>query len=144
MRRGDTLPSMSTPGSSDRGVLRTVVADDTPRSLEEVCLYLASLEGIEIVARVRNGADAVAAVAGEAPDLVVLDYNMPAQDGIEATRRIKALAEPPRVILLTLQDEPEVRWCAREAGVDGFCAKTEMDPELNRLIAGLFPGFSPG
>jgi DNA-binding NarL/FixJ family response regulator len=136
---------MSQAGHSDgSSVVRTIVADDTPQSLDAVCVYLAALRGMTVVARARDGAAAVAAAADAQPDLVVLDYNMPVLNGIEAARQIKALPAPPKVVLLTFDDTPDVRQRAREAGADGVCAKTDMDPELAGLIAGLFPGSAPG
>jgi DNA-binding NarL/FixJ family response regulator len=130
--------------SSKAKALRTLVVDDSPKVLEQVCAHLNTVSGLEIVACARNGADAVALVEKDKPDLVVMDVSMPIMDGIEATRRIKTRPRPPKVVMLTLEDAAIIMERALDAGADGFCNKMSMDEGLVPQIRNLFPGFSLG
>ena len=127
-----------------RRMLSTVVVDDSERILEQVCEYLETVGGFDIVGRARNGAEALACVERLSPDLVVMDLSMPVMDGLEATRRIKTRANPPKVVILTLEDAPDTMGRALNAGADGFCHKVGMDEGLVPQIANLFPNLSLG
>ena len=72
------------------------------------------------------------------PDLVLMDLSMPEMNGLDATRAIKAHADGPRVIILTLHDNPEYRAAAADVRADGFVTKTELDLQLLPLIHELF------
>ena len=71
--------------------LRTVVVDDEPLARRLMRSMLSELDNVELVAECRNGREAIAAVQGLAPDLLLLDIKMPGMDGMEMLRRIKAL-----------------------------------------------------
>ncbi|OPC77591.1 DNA-binding response regulator [Embleya scabrispora] len=111
--------------------LRAVIADDQALVRTGFGMIL-SADGIEVVAEVADGADAVAAVRRTRPDVVLMDIRMPRMDGIEATRRI--LAERPdgadgtRVIILTTYDLDHYVYAALTAGASGFLLK-DVTPE---------------
>jgi DNA-binding NarL/FixJ family response regulator len=73
------------------------------------------------------------------PDLVLLDLVMPGMSGLEALRWIKAVPDPPRVVVLTFQDEPGFRDRAMALGADGFVTKAEMARYLIPAVEALFP-----
>jgi two-component system response regulator NreC len=94
---------------------------------------------IEIVGRAYSGRGALEQVPVLKPDLVLMDLTMPEMNGLEATRALKAQPDGPRVIILTLHDNPEYRAAAEAVRADGFVTKTELDlqllPMINRLFA---------
>jgi CheY-like chemotaxis protein len=73
-----------------------------------------------------DGAEAVAAYAAEGPDFVLMDIEMPAMDGITATRRIIAADPSARIIILTNHDQPSLREAARVAGACGYVLKENL------------------
>jgi DNA-binding NarL/FixJ family response regulator len=72
----------------------------------------------------------VAVVARTRPDIALVDVRMPGIDGIEATRRITALATPPRVIILTTFDLDEYVFAGLDAGASGFLLKDTLAADL--------------
>jgi DNA-binding NarL/FixJ family response regulator len=113
-------------------MIRVVLVDDQPIVRAGVARILGPDDGFEVVAECTDGDEAVAAVEATRPDLVLMDIRMPRVDGIEATRRLGALADPPPVLVLTTFDENEVLWGAIQAGAAGFVLK---DASATDLIA---------
>ena len=70
--------------------MRVVLADDHPVVRDGLSALLASVPGIEVVATAATGREAVRAAVTEAPDVLVLDVQMPDLDGVAATRRSPA------------------------------------------------------
>lgn len=82
-----------------------------------------------------NGADAIDACRTEAPDVILMDVQMPRMDGLEATRRLRELqrsGELPAfpIIVLSAHHSPAERTACFEAGVDGFVTKPLMIAKL--------------
>jgi len=73
-----------------------------------------------------DGAEALAAYAAGRPDLVLMDIEMKAMDGITATRHIKAADPSARVIIVTDYDQPDLRQAAHEAGACGYVVKDNL------------------
>lgn len=84
--------------------LRVVLVDDDDRFRAMAGRTLAA-DGVEIVAEVPNGEEAVEAVAQWRPDVVLLDIRLPGIDGLEVARRLRAqVADGPVVILISTRD----------------------------------------
>jgi len=115
---------------------RILLADDDPRVVQVVSRYL-DLEGYEVEA-VSDGESAVERATANPPDLVILDIMMPAIDGIEACRRIRAnqaTARTPILMFSALSEESEA---ARTAGADGLIAKPFTLPDLAEAVRSFF------
>lgn len=113
--------------------MRVVVADDEGLIRDALGALLALEEDIEVVGDAGTGPDAVAVVDRLAPDLVVLDLEMPGCDGIEAAARILARREVP-VIIVTRHARPATLRRALEVGVRGFVPKTIPAEQLMRVL----------
>lgn len=100
---------------------RVVIVDDQDMVRQGLRLIL-ELGGIEVVAEARDGAEAVAVVADERPDVVLMDLRMPGMDGVEATRRVVAEGSS-RVLALTTFDVDQHVVDALRAGAVGFLLK---------------------
>jgi DNA-binding NarL/FixJ family response regulator len=109
--------------------IRLVLADDHPLILDGLAALFAAAGGFDVVARCRDGEEALAAVRQHRPDLLVLDLLMPRLDGLGVLRKLRDATNPPRVVVLTAAvDEDEVLEAIR-LGVRGVVLK-EMAPEL--------------
>ena len=120
--------------------LRVLLVDDNHDFLESAVHFLSAYPCLQIVGWTFSGRDARALVARLQPDLVLMDLSMPGMNGLEATSQIKAEPCTPRVVILTLHDNPEYRLAAEAAGADGFIAKSEFGTQLLPLIHTLFDG----
>jgi DNA-binding NarL/FixJ family response regulator len=91
-------------------------------------------EGIDVVGESSSGSEALTAVAASAPEVVVMDLNMPGIGGVEATRRISESAPLTRVLVLTGSDEDADVMDAIVAGACGYLLK---DATVNELVTGI-------
>jgi DNA-binding NarL/FixJ family response regulator len=89
-------------------MIRVVLVDDQAIVRAGVARILGPDDGFEVVTECSDGDQAVEAVERTEPDLVLMDIRMPRVDGLEATRRLGALEQPPPVLVLTTFDEDEV------------------------------------
>ena len=114
--------------------IRVLVVDDQELVRSGFCVILEAADGITVVGEAANGAQAVAAVAAFAPDVVLMDVRMPEMDGLEATRLITARERTsgPKVVMLTTFDLDDYVYEALRAGASGFLLK---DSPRHDLIA---------
>jgi DNA-binding NarL/FixJ family response regulator len=76
-------------------------------------------------------------VRSQAPDIVLMDIGLPGMNGIEATRRIKAIAPQVRVVILSILEDPEYQADAAAAGASAYVPKRKMHTELIPILTGL-------
>jgi DNA-binding NarL/FixJ family response regulator len=111
-------------------VIRVLLADDQVLVRAGFRLLLESGGDIEVIAEAANGGVAVALTREHAPDVVLMDVNMPEVDGVTATHLIASdprLAATKVVVLTTFDDEQTV-FAALRAGASGFLVK-DVEPE---------------
>jgi DNA-binding NarL/FixJ family response regulator len=119
-------------------VIEIVLVDDQQLVRTGLHRILAEDEGFRVVAECSDGAEALATLSRTTADVVLMDIRMRGMDGIEATRRIRAMAGPP-VLVLTTFDDDDVLSGALEAGAAGFVLKeasAEQLMEATRAVAG--------
>jgi DNA-binding NarL/FixJ family response regulator len=122
---------MSPKADGDR--LRVLLVDD--HDLFRTGLRnLLEEQGVQVVGEASGGADALRIVREIAPDVVVMDLNMPGMTGVEATREITAVAPLTRVVVLTISDEDDDVMDAIVAGACGYLVKDSSIEELMRGI----------
>lgn len=102
--------------------IRVVVADDQPIARQGLRMILESEPDVEVVGEAVDGLDAIGQVERRRPDLVLMDIRMPRMDGLEATRRLRAVARV-EVIVVTTFDLDEYVFDALRAGAVGFLVK---------------------
>ena len=101
---------------------------------------LLEAEGVDVVGEARNGSDAVAEIRTLAPDVVVMDLNMPGVNGVEATRTIVAANPDIAVLVLTMLDEDEPVFAAMRAGARGYVVKGADTDDLLRALESVARG----
>jgi DNA-binding NarL/FixJ family response regulator len=109
-------------------VIKVLVADDQALVRGGFRLILDAQPDIEVVGEAADGVEALERARALRPDVVLMDIRMPALDGLEATRRLLADLEPPRVLMLTTFDLDEYVYDALRAGASGFLLK-DVRPE---------------
>ncbi len=115
-------------------MIRVVLADDQPLVRTGLRMILAAESDIEVVGEVADGRQAIAACTELTPDVVLMDVRMPEVDGIEATRVVTRLVDPPRVLVLTTFDLDEIVYDALRAGASGFLLKDAPEERLTTAI----------
>ena len=96
--------------------IRVVIADDQALVRAGLRMILSTEPGIDVVGEAVDGEQVLAICTDTRPDVVLMDVRMPGTDGIEATRRLSSLAQPPRILMLTTFDLDEIVYQALRAG----------------------------
>jgi DNA-binding NarL/FixJ family response regulator len=115
-------------------VIRALIADDQQLVRAGLRTILEAEDDIEVCGEVGDGLLAVSAVEQQHPDVVLMDVRMPNLDGLEATRRITARADSPRIVILTTFDLDEYVFAALRGGASGFLLKDTTADELVRAV----------
>jgi DNA-binding NarL/FixJ family response regulator len=115
--------------------LRVIIAEDNVLIRRGLRLLLQMEPGVEVVGEAGDGPTAVRMAAEVAPDVVVMDINLPGLDGIEATRQIMAArGARPRIIALTGHSDKRLMGRMIEAGASGCVLKVSASGELAEAI----------
>ena len=111
--------------------IRVIVADDEALVRAALVKMVNSRPDMEVVGEAASGPQAVRCAQTQRCEVVLMDVRMPGGDGIAATGQLRALAEPPQVLVLTTFDLDDYVFAALEAGAAGFLLK---DTEPERLF----------
>ncbi len=111
-----------------------LVVDDDAMVRSGFVAILGAEPDLEVVGEAADGAEAVSAARSLRPDVVVMDVRMPRLDGIGATRRLLALDEPPRVLVVTTFEHDSYVLEALEAGAHGFLLKRAGADQLVHAV----------
>lgn len=122
--------------------IRVLVADDHNIVRRGIAAVLDASDGLQVVGEAENGEQAVDLARTLAPDVVLMDLQMPVMDGVSATRLIAADDEAPRVIILTTFDADEKIFQALQAGAVAYLLKDAPPEELVRAIKAVASGES--
>lgn len=113
--------------------MRVLIVDDEPPARERLRSLLAEIPGCAVVGEAATGAEALAAVAQAAPDVVLLDIRMPGMDGLEAARHLARLDSPPAVVFTTAYDQHAL--AAFEAQARDYLLKPVRRERLEQSLA---------
>ena len=110
--------------------IRIVLAEDHVVVRESIRQFLNRESDLEVVGEAGNGEEAVQLAAQLKPDIVLMDVAMPDVNGIEATKRIKALCPTTAVLALSAYDYDQYIFALLEAGTAGYLLKDVSGQEL--------------
>ncbi|GGN58889.1 DNA-binding response regulator [Actinoplanes lobatus] len=114
--------------------IRVLIVDDQALVRAGFAMVLSAQADMEVVGEAGDGAEALALLVRVPADVVVMDIRMPVMDGVEATRRICAGPDGPRVLVLTTFDTDEDAFAALQAGASGFLLKNAPPEQLLAAI----------
>ena len=120
--------------------IRIVIADDQALVRGALAALLALEPDIDVVGVAADGAEALTMVGSLAPDLCLMDIQMPGVDGIEATRLLRAASPSTRVLIVTTFARPGYLRSALDAGAAGFMAKDAPAEELADAVRRVHSG----
>ena len=125
---------VSPPAAKAAGVRRVLLVDDHAMVRQGLRAILDHYPDLLIIGEAADGREAVSIAKKRAPDVIVMDINMPRMDGIEATKRIKKDRPETVVIAVSINDTPHLRASMQQAGASAFVSKEEAAERLHETI----------
>lgn len=113
---------------------RVLVVDDNPLFARVVLRLLAQWPGVEVVGTAACAEEARALAATLAPDVILLDVNLPGTTGLEVLPELRAAAPGARVIVMTLHDQLLYQSQAFARGAEAFISKSEAMEQLPEAL----------
>jgi NarL family two-component system response regulator LiaR len=120
--------------------LRVLLAEDHAVVREGTRQILEQAPDLTVVGEAADGAEVVSLAARLRPDVVLLDLSLPVLNGVEATRRIRALDAPPFVLILSAYDDEDYVVAAIDAGASGYLLKTAHAADVVAAIRSVARG----
>ncbi|MBP2706241.1 response regulator transcription factor [Microbispora sp. RL4-1S] len=116
-------------------MIRLLIADDDELTRAGLCALLSIESDLDVVAEAADGTEVLPMVTALRPDVVLMDVRMPALDGIQATRLLRAeLTEPPKILVITTFQNDEYVYEALRAGANGFLLKRAKISQIAHAI----------
>lgn len=122
--------------------IRVAVVDDQTLIRKGLASLLALVPDLTVVGQAADGREALALVAEQSPDVVLMDVRMPGMNGVAATRQIRARYPRTRVIVLTTFDNDEYVFESLRAGASGYLLKNADPDHLAAAVRAVHAGDS--
>jgi two-component system response regulator EvgA len=123
-------------------VATILIVDDHPAVRVVLKTHLSQILGVTQVLEADNGQAAVEIVRQYAPDVVILDLDIPRINGLDVIPRLKAIQPGVRILVISGQDQNTFAPRARQAGANGYVSKTQELPEIVRCVESVLAGYS--
>lgn len=120
--------------------IRILVVDDHPMVAEGIQSILESYDDIEVVGTLGNGHDVVDQIDTLAPDVILMDLNMPGMGGLTATEMVLERRPGTRVLILSMHDGHEYVTSALSHGAMGYVLKDVPTDEIRTAIESVMRG----
>ncbi|HEX7117935.1 MAG TPA: response regulator transcription factor [Longimicrobiales bacterium] len=120
--------------------IRILLVDDHAVLRAGLRALLNAEPDMKVVGEAATGEEGIERARALVPDVVVMDLSMPGIGGLEATRRIAALEQATRILVLTVHAEEEYLLPVLEAGGSGYVTKTRADEDLTQAIRAVARG----
>ena len=119
---------------------RVLLVDDHRMFAELLRESLRAHDDVEIVGLARDGAEAIAVAEAEHPDVVVIDYRLPGDDGVIVASQLRRVVPDAALLMLTGHDEDGIARSALAAGCTGFLTKDRASTELIDAVRAIRDG----
>jgi two-component system, NarL family, response regulator NreC len=121
-------------------IINVLLVDDHAIVRAGLKAVMSIARDIQVIGEAANGVDAVSMAERLKPHVVIMDLTMPGGDGVTATKSLVALAQPPKVLVLTMHTEEEYLLPALKAGASGYLVKSAADRDLVDAIRAVMRG----
>jgi two-component system response regulator NreC len=128
------LPAPGPAPAAGRTLASIVIADDHKLVRSALRMLLEAEAGIEVVAEAGDVAETMRKLLAFKPTVLLLDLSMPGGSGLEAIPRLRATAPRTAIVILTMQDDPNIAHAALRAGACAFVLKDAAETELIEAI----------
>jgi DNA-binding NarL/FixJ family response regulator len=119
------------------------VVEDNPRLRKQLVEILEHIKDIECVGVFGTAEEALAAIPGVKPDVVLMDIKLPRMSGIQCVAHLKKLLPALQVIMVTVYEDSESIFKALKAGASGYLVKSGPPEQLIEAIRDVFTGGAP-
>jgi len=123
--------------------IKVSIVDDDAGQRESIAQFLGTARGFECISTYPSATEAIAGIPKDRPDVVLMDINMPRINGIECTRRLKAVAPASQILMLTVYEDTDKIFDALSAGASGYLLKRADPAKLLEAIQEVHAGGSP-
>jgi DNA-binding NarL/FixJ family response regulator len=113
---------------------RVLIVDDHPVFRDGLAGLLATVPGVEIAGAVGTAEEALSAVRQAAPDVVLMDINLPGASGVEATRQTTQISPATAVLVISMVDDDDSVYAAMAAGARGYVLKGATAAEITAAL----------
>lgn len=120
----------------------SIIEDDT-WIRENLAARIAQTQGYVCAGAYRTGEEAVAQIPSQAPDVILMDINLPKMNGIECVRQLKVLVPAAQILMLTVYEDSDKIFNSLLAGASGYLLKRTPQAEILDAIAEVHRGNSP-
>jgi DNA-binding NarL/FixJ family response regulator len=123
--------------------IKVAIVEDEDGVRARLADMIRALPGCECVAAFPNAEEALAKLPGLAPQVVLMDINLPGIDGVECVRRLTLALPKVQVLMLTVYDDPNSIFNSLAAGASGYLLKPVREAELLAAVRDVFGGGAP-
>lgn len=120
--------------------MKVLLADDQTLFRKAIAAFLSSHPGIEVVGEADDGIQAIEKAKTLHPELILMDVRMPNCDGLEATKKIRAIMPEVKIVMLTISDEDEDLFEAIKSGAQGYLLKNMRPEDLLEYMQDVLEG----
>lgn len=115
-------------------MITILIADDHQLLRSGLSLMINEQPDMKVVSYAKDGMEAVHNTLQFKPNIVVMDYNMPLKNGLEATKEILRKNERTKIIMLTTNDDRQIMTQSLQAGALGYLLKSHSGEDLIEAI----------
>lgn len=123
--------------------VKVALVEDKPEVRENWSRLINSFDGFSCVRVCASAEEALRAIPGANPDVLLMDIFLPRMSGIECTARLKELLPKLRIIILTAVEDDELVFMALQAGADGYLLKRTKPEDLRSALVDVLGGGAP-
>jgi DNA-binding NarL/FixJ family response regulator len=139
----DDYPSPVPENSDSEKDIRVSIVEDDAGVRESLADLIGHVPGLICVGAHPDAESALREIAGERPDVVLMDINLPRMSGIQCARKLKAIEGAPQVLMLTMYEDSEQVFQSLRAGASGYLLKRSSPDEIVQAIRDVAAGGAP-